>query len=203
MIGTLRIGIGLLGILITSNSLAVSNPELANCAALLDDLERLSCYDNLAKQAGLDKPQLSAPGIEGVGDWIVTEQVNPIDDSKTVTLILYASTGESRWGKKIPFVARCKSNQTEAYINWNDYLGGEARVLTRVGSNKASTQNWSLSTDKQASFAPQPIDLLKEMAAADRFLAQVTPYNENPVTAIFQTAGLAKALKPLRETCDW
>jgi len=203
MIRALSLRIGILCILISSDASAVDKSEMANCAAMIGDLERLYCYDNLAGRAELDGPQLGVPVIEGVGDWIVNEKVNPIDDSKTVTLILYASDGESRWGEKIPFVARCQSNATEAYISWGDYLGGEARVLTRVGSNKASTQRWSLSTDKQASFAPQPIDLLKEMATADRFLAQVTPYNENPVTAIFQTSGLTNALKPLRETCDW
>lgn len=195
--------VGVLCMLIASDSSAVDDSQVANCAALIGDLERLNCYDNLAGRAGLNGPQLSVPDVDGVGGWKVTEKVNPVDDSKTVTLILYASTGESRRGKKIPFVARCQSNQTEAYIGWNDYLGREAQVLTRVGANKASTQRWTLSTDKQASFVPRPIDLLKEMTTAERFLAQVTPYNESPVTAIFLTAGLTNALKPLRETCGW
>ena len=203
MMRALSLRMGILCMLIASDSSAVNKSEMANCAAMIDDLERLNCYDNLAGRAELDGPQLGVPVIEGVGNWIVNEKVNPIDDSKTVTLILYASDGVSRWGEAIPFVARCQSSATEAYIRWGDYLGGEARVLTRVGSNKASTQRWTLSTDKQASFALQPIDLLKEMATADRFLAQVTPYNENPVTAIFLTSGLTNALKPLRETCDW
>jgi TonB family protein len=41
------------------------------------------------------------------------------------------------------------------------------------------------------------------MAEAETFLAQVTPYNENPITAIFDTRGMAAALKPLAKTCGW
>jgi type VI secretion system protein VasI len=41
------------------------------------------------------------------------------------------------------------------------------------------------------------------MLGADKFIAQTTPYNENPVTAIFETRGLRNALVPLADTCDW
>ena len=124
-----------------------------------------------------------------------------IDDSKTVTLILEADSGKDRWGNAVYLIARCKSNQTDLFINWNDYLGSEADVLTRVGNNKAVTQRWSLSTDNQATFHSNPIPFLKKMLQSTKLVAQVTPYNENPVTAIFNTTGLENAIKPLRETC--
>ncbi|EKK98854.1 hypothetical protein VCHC41B1_3364 [Vibrio cholerae HC-41B1] len=41
------------------------------------------------------------------------------------------------------------------------------------------------------------------MEKADKLVAQITPYNENPLTAIFDTAGLSNALLPLRKTCNW
>ena len=41
------------------------------------------------------------------------------------------------------------------------------------------------------------------MMLSDKLLAQVTPYNENPVTAIFNTRGMIEAIKPLRQTCHW
>jgi type VI secretion system protein VasI len=60
-----------------------------------------------------------------------------------------------------------------------------------------------MSTDSKATFHPQPIAFLKSMMEANTLVAQVTPYNESPVTAIFDTTGLADAIKPLRETCNW
>ncbi|WP_257025488.1 type VI secretion protein [Pseudoalteromonas sp. MIP2626] len=41
------------------------------------------------------------------------------------------------------------------------------------------------------------------MLTSDKLVAQVTPYNESPATAIFNTTGLKNAIKPLRETCNW
>lgn len=47
------------------------------------------------------------------------------------------------------------------------------------------------------------IGFIKELMDADRFVAQVTPYNDNPVTAIFDLTGLNQAVQPLQETCGW
>lgn len=191
-------------ILFAANSYAaIDENELAKCAVIDGDLARLECFDKLAKSKHLDGRQLQPVSISGKGKWQVSVDVNPVDDSKTVTLVLDADSGKNRWGKAVYLVARCKSNSTDLYIGWNDYLGSEAVVLTRVGDNKAITQNWSLSTDKKASFHGKPIPFLKEMLTSPKLVAQITPYNESPVTAVFNTAGLENAIKPLRETCNW
>ncbi len=182
---------------------AIGEKEFAKCAIENGDLARLECFDNLARVKNLDGRQIQPTAIEGKGKWRVSVDVNPIDDSKTVTLILDAESGKNTRGKAVYLVARCKSNETDLYIGWNDYLGSEANVLTRVGSNKAITQRWSMSTDSQATFHGKPIPFIKEILSSDKLVTQVTPYNESPVTAIFNTSGLKNAVKPLRETCSW
>lgn len=182
---------------------AIDDKKYAKCAVIEGDLARLECFDNLAQEKNLDGRQLQPTSIAGKGKWNVSVDVNPIDDSKTVTLVLDADSGKNRWGKPVYLVARCKSNTTDLYIGWNDYLGSEADVLTRVGDNKAITQRWSMSTDKTATFHRKPIPFLKEMLTSSKMVAQVTPYNESPVTAIFNTSGLENVIKPLRETCSW
>jgi len=184
-------------------SAEVGSKEVAKCAVITGDLARLSCYDKLAKDNNLSGKQSTAPAIKGTGKWHVSIDVNPIDDSKSVTLSLNADSGQNKWKKGISLIARCRSNTTEMYINWQDYLGGEARVLTRVGDSKALTSEWSLSTDKKATFRRAPITFLKKMLAANKLIAQVTPYNDNPITVVFDTSGLQNAIKPLRSTCGW
>ncbi|SMR77568.1 type VI secretion system-associated protein TagO [Marinobacterium sediminicola] len=180
-----------------------TDKEIAACAIVEGDLSRLECYDTLAQRYGLNGPQAQSVNVSGNGKWAVNVETNPIDDSKTVTLLLKADEGQSRWGSPVAMIARCRSNETDLFIVWNDYLGSEADVLSRVGTEKARTRRWSMSTDSKATFHPQPIAFLKSMMEADSLVAQVTPYNESPVTAIFDIKGLREAIKPLRETCHW
>ena len=199
-----RFALIILPLLSAGNVSADINKSVANCATKSGDLERLECYDNVSAQYKLNTPVQKSVPTSGVGKWIVSDSVNPVDDSRTVTLALQADSGQSKWGKPITLVLRCQSNTTNLYINWNDYLGSEAEVLTRVGNAKASTSEWSISTDKQSSFYPgSSIAFIRSLFETDKLVAQVTPYNENPVTAIFNISGLRKAALPLMETCNW
>ena len=182
--------------------------EFAKCSMIDGDLEKLNCFDELARKYDLDGIQSSKKEIQDSGKWKINENINPIDDSKTVTVYLLSDSGRSSMMRRqIQLVLRCKSGSTELYINWYDYLGSDAKVLTRVGKNYATSSNWSLSTDSQATFYPggrsKTIDFIKSLINEDSFVAQVTPYNESPVTAIFDIKGLQKAIQPLREACSW
>jgi len=180
------------------------NKAIAACASVKGDLARLSCYDSLARARGLSQPEAPPIAIEGNGKWLVSAKQNPVDDTKTVTLILSADSGQSTIGKPVSLILRCESKKTEAYISWNNYLGSEADVLTRIGNAPAVSKNWGLSTDSQATFYPgNHIAFIKSLLQADRLVAQVTPYDESPVTAVFDLAGLSNAIKPLQETCGW
>lgn len=182
----------------------ISPLEYAKCSSKKDDLARLDCFDRLDNNKKSNDHQVQKTALKDKGKWTIRVKKNPIDDSKTVDIMLDADSGKSSYGKGVSLVVRCKSNKTEFYINWNDYLGSEAYVLTRIGNKKSKTKQWELSTDSKATFHPkETISFLKKMMNSDKFLAQVTPYNESPVTAIFSTRGMMEAIKPLRETCHW
>jgi len=74
-------------ILLVANAQAtVDDKEYAKCASIDGDLSRLECFDSLAKDKNLDGRQVQPTSITGKGKWEVITDVNPIDDSKTVTL---------------------------------------------------------------------------------------------------------------------
>ena len=175
---------------------------IARCASQSGELARLACYDEVAESAGLTviTSTSNAPGSM----WNERVSTNPIDDTRTVVLVNQADVSQSRFGRPVVLVIRCRSNTTNLYITWNDYLGSDANVLTRVGSAEARRHRWSLSTDKKATFYPNNnIEFIKGLMEVDTFVAQVTPYNENPVTAIWDVSGLSTAIEPLRATCSW
>jgi ribosomal protein L37E len=144
----------------------------------------------------------SRPAKTDRGKWIVSTEKNPADGTNTVTLALVADEGRSRRDKKVSLILRCKSGKTDLYINWKDFLGNDARVLTRVGSENTVTRQWSLSTDKRASFYPgSPIRFIKKMTKNDTLVVQATPHNGSPIAATFDIRGLENALKPLQKAC--
>jgi type VI secretion system protein VasI len=106
--------------------------ELGRCVAVANDLERLICYDTLARAQSLDRPRERPVPTDGVGAWQIRDQSNP-DGSRAVSLALVATSGTSSSGQPIVLVLRCLSRDTEVYLNWRDPLGSEAEVAPSSG----------------------------------------------------------------------
>ena len=184
---------------------------LARCSVVEGKLDRLTCFEEIAKNRDVDGPKTTELS-SGEGKWVVEESKNPIDDSLTITAVLAADTGQSRYGEPVTMIVRCKSNEIETYINWNSYLGDDADsvyssgkyVTTRIRDEKAVTTMWSISTDREATFDPGwSSALLEEIIKSNSFVAQTTPYGENPITAEFDTTGSRTAFEPLARVCGW
>ncbi len=175
---------------------------IGRCAIQDGDLQRLVCYDSIAKRLGHTRTP-SATNVAGSGEWRLSTEQNPIDDTRTVTLSLAATSGQSRLGDAVRLIVRCQSGKIHAFIIWSSYLGLEKTlVTTRLGPGDAKTQPWPLSTDNQATFYPgNDAAFLEQLLSSDRLVAQTTPYSESPITAVFDLAGLSAAIKPLREVC--
>lgn len=176
--------------------------RIKDCATIGDDAARLQAYDALAESLGL-APALSSGDK---GKWIVDISTDPINDSKVVVLGLPPTSGTNSQGKPIYLVLRYKSGKTEAYIQYGEYLGGEdfIEVTWRIGTEQAKTGEWFLSTDGEATFYPyDDIAFIKKLLTVNRFVARLTPYNESPITAVFDLEGLKEAILPLREAAGW
>ncbi len=196
----------ILCVLAFTNSWAspVNEVEFARCAAETNAIERLECFDTLAEKAGATASTTNTT-TQGTGKWTTSTRVDPLTDKSVYMARLEATTGSGRFGDTVVMFVRCKDNKTEMYIDWKSFLGTRnSRVTHRVGKGKATTSPWGLSTDNQATFYPaSPIPLLKGLIENESFVANVTPYNESPVTAVFNTAGAEGALADIRKGCSW
>ena len=182
----------------------ITNSELAKCISIKDDATRLECFDKLSKAYILESEEDTQLETDNVGNWDVETTINPIDDSKTVALTLYSDEGVNNLGQPIYLVVRCQVQETELYIGWRRFLGLWSKsVLIRLGDGKAKKQQWQISSDKLHTFKSNPKRFIEELLEHDTFVAQITPYSSNPITASFNISGLENALKPLREVCGW
>lgn len=148
---------------------------------------------------------LGSLGEQTSGPWTVSEETNPLDDTKTVALMNEAQSGLTSLGNRPTLILRCRSNETEVYINWDEYLGSDRPVVTyRIGEASEQQRRWNPSTDDDATFYPgNHIALIKQLMKVDRFVARVQPYDESPVTAVFKMGNLQEQITPLREACHW
>lgn len=190
----------------TTNPVGDSIPreEIKACATTPSASERSACYDALAQKSGFTL-EAETP-VEGAaeGRWITSASIDPLTDKGVYTATLIATSGKTRMANTPTLTVRCKDNSTEMYINWDDYLGSDAYTTSRVGQEKATTSNWTLSTDKKAAFYPgSPVGMLLRVINAESFVANITPYNESPITAVFETKGAAPALADIRKGCGW
>lgn len=184
--------------------------DMAACRALDSDLQRLVCYDAVALEGAAPAAAPAAAPSEAApaGQWVTDVKVNAMDDTKTVVALLQSSEGAGPFGRKPGLILRCQSRQFEAYISWNDYLGsdgghnsGTKEVTARFDAATPVSAMWFTSTDSTSTFAPAPQTLFKQIRAAGRLVAQVTPYNSGPVTAVFDLAGVEAATEVLRAEC--
>lgn len=179
--------------------------EIMVCAAEENSVKRLACFDEMATKHSLAPSTTTSTGSPGTGEWHMQTDTDPLTDKAVYYAGLSASSGTGRFGDRVLLVVRCANNKTEMYINWASYLGSRSTNVTyRVGKEKAKTSSWSISSNHKATFYPgSPIQLIKELMDNDSFAANLTPYNENPITAVFNTSGAKEALADLRKGCNW
>ena len=172
--------------------------ELRAAGQITDSDARLKSYDAVLEKYALRKKPAKAELTEA--KWGVDVKSDPVTDEKVITATIMADSGRSSWDQPVWLVIRKSAERLELYIGWNSYLGSEAVVTYRVGKEVPETKEWSLSSDSQASFyTGDTVDVISRMLKADQVVARCTPYNESPITAVFDIRGLRKELEKYKD----
>ena len=181
----------------------IKNSELEKCANIKDEMERLACYDEISYRHDLVKLEKVNSNIDGKGKWSINISENPLDDSKTTMLSLYANSGANYLGEKPMLGIRCKSGELSIMISWETFLNNDDVLLTtRLGNNKAIKELWGISSSLKTSFHPAPYDFFDKLIHEQKYVAKVTPYNSTPITAVFDLSGISKISKAISESCN-
>jgi len=179
------------GIELHAQSLITSLIEISK---ITEDSRRLAAYDMLVNSLD-DKSQSNI-----VENWIMSESIDLMDDSRIFTASNTAKQGTNTFGDNPNLMIRCKSKKPDLYIIWDNFLGSETvEIEYRFGSNESMKSEWSVSTDGTAAFlgSTAVIGFLNYMKNYERFVVRLSPYNESPSTVVFDISGIDEVLSRL------
>ena len=97
-----------------------------------------------------------------------------------------------------------RENGLEVYIDWNEELGTdyEPTVAVRFDERDIEQESWDLSTNSEATFAPDVDLLIMSMKSANRLVARVWRKDQTTKTAQWDVAGLKDAVRPVEDRCN-
>lgn len=187
--------------------------EMPKCAEIVGRIERLICFDDLAKRMGFITEEQAAREekiLEKYGFWEVTKRKTATGEEVIYLKNNAAEEVKLQSGmRRLPtLVLMCKHGRTEAYVDWKSrlspyYLGGFSKIglVYQLDAGERHQASWDLSTDRQAAFAPEPTEFIKEMRKHEKLIMQMTPHNEIAQTLVFDISGLEKVLEILVKAC--
>jgi len=179
--------------------------EMQRCSAIEGDTERLACFDALTQSLESDTEE---EALDTIGNWVLQEQVNPIDASVATAYINEAIEGQTQFGQPIYLTFRCQDGGISAFIIWSTVVGFDTKEVSyRIGTSEGRSDTWYVSSNFQVTFYSQNESVnrqfMQEVAASDnnRFAAQITPDTGNRLTAVFDLTGLDRVSERLLELC--
>lgn len=180
-----------------------AHEEIEACTKIESSLERLSCFDDHFKD--IEK-------VDAIGNWVVSTEVSPIDDTMNVFMSLKSDEPiRGRFSGSGPMVLNlmCRENTTDLSIYFNglhmsDHQYGT--VTYRLDKTKARQIRMVESTsNKHLGLwgGDRSIPFIKGMLGHSRLLIEATPYGENSVLATFNISGVEESISSLRKACNW
>jgi hypothetical protein len=141
---------------------------------------------------------------EPTGRWQKIIEIHPTDRTKAVQMMITADNHLPSQNGQAALVLSCQIGETDAYVIWRQYLGAyDLKVTWRAGSESEVVERWTLSSDSEAIFAPNPIEFIKQLMIYDELLIKTTPFGSEPLTLVFNTEGLDQEVGELRKACKW
>jgi|GEM_PF-3213721 len=200
---------------------------MAACAAVGDALQRLECYDRLARRFRIAAPgSASAPAPAAppatvraspprpapaattaapahTGAWRTHVERNDRGKIVAVTLRLRADRQSGGVGNRAELVLRCRDGETGVVINWENYAGdGSVPVTLSRDGGTSARRPWPVTADGSRTRYPgDAAAFIRSLLRTDALTARLDPYGGYPITAKFRPDGLAVAVKPLRRAC--
>ena len=134
-----------------------------------------------------------------------------MDDSEGVSFYLRAENEIEGWLEtETPgLMVRCREKSTNVYMVTGMAASVESgnldshTVRVRFDDSPAQQQGWSESTDREALFAPNAVQMTRNIARAKTLRLQFTPFNASPAIATFDVSGFEEHIGKVAAACGW
>ena len=169
--------------------------EVKSCKAIVDDKERLKCFDGLFGETS--KPEESS-GRKANDDWSIEETKSPTDGSPQVV-------GANFVGDTV-LILRCKDQITEAAFSTRyNYLGSRTvDVQLRINDQSPIKEVWKASMDGRAAFAPDAVAFIQSLPDNGKLSIRTTRSNDGKMKeASFNLGAVSEVRNKIAKACDW
>lgn len=183
---------------------------ITNCRKINNKESRYQCYDRAEAQVGNVNREVAKFNYRTASD--------PITGQTLHTLTIRSDRGLNGRGDPIILEMTCDSTKPGGYsltLRWEDFLESSTpNVTTRLGQAPSVTERWATNRSRESSvfagseegyskteFIETLVAELEEGNASVVF--RTTPYNDAPITAVFDFTGFLEVVAPMRESCQF
>ena len=168
--------------------------EVKSCKAIVDDKERLKCFDGLFGETS----KLEESPEEKQTNWSIEETKSPTDGSPQVV-------GANLVGDTV-LILRCKDQITEAAFSTRyNYLGSRTvDVQLRINDQNPIKQVWKASMDGRAAFALDAVAFIQSLPDHGKLSIRTTRSDDGKIKeASFNLGAVSEVRNKIAKACDW
>jgi len=182
---------------------AATTGSLQDCAAIATPVERLGCYDALARKA--------AAARGGPGVWTLDATPSRLNPDLTDLVLWTRSVNAVPGPGDVPVHAvlllQCRHGGVAVEFDFGSFVGGGAtRIEYRIGSGAVLAGDVTVAPDHRRFGVWQrgrAIGFIKALYGQPQLRLRVAPPAGDPLIAAFDLDGLEEAMAPLRDSCGW
>lgn len=186
--------------------------QLKRCSQIIDNILRIQCYDRISDDLGATPKkdaQQKEQQLAKFGFWRATAKTNSVGEQLTNMRLssnkpYLGPSGVQRFPE---LVLSCKTQHTDAYIDWKGLLvsngtkKGQFKFIYSLDNAPGIVADWDLSFDNFAMFAPHALDFIRQLHGHKVMVMQLKPSENETATLTFTLAGLDNVEKIMYDRC--
>lgn len=187
--------------------------SLGRCADLKDRGVRMTCYDNVVEGIGFmsaERVSENEKQLGKVGFWQMSKKESMDGTVQTYLRLESSNKVESRDGseRQPVLVVRCTTGKTDVFLDWKALVTPNPRETTQRATvtyytnlSDQKTEDWEVSTDKFALFAPDSVTFIRLLMNQKKMTMKFVPEGSSVKTVFFDISGIETAINTIVKSC--